>query len=233
MVRPVLLSVAVAANMMPAMREIQAAYKARAGAELVLTQGSSGKFAAQIRNGAPFDVFVSADMSFPEALAQDGFSQGPARRYANGSLVLWSLTGADVSSLAALTRPQIKRIAVADPERAPYGRAAVEALKNAGVYAAVEKKLVYGESAAQVNQFVASRAVEAGLAARSIVASGEWHGRGAWTPVDPALHAPIEQGFIVTRLGARRHGEQARRFAEMLLGPEGRRILRRHGYSVP
>lgn len=229
----IVLAVAVAANMMPAMDEIAREFYAQTGVELALTPGSSGKFVAQIQNGAPFDVFVSADMEFPEALAKDGFTDGPAVCYAHGSLILWSLRGADVSSLKALDNSKTKKIAVADPKLAPYGRAAVEALKKAGVYDTIEKKLVYGESLSQVNQFVTSKAADAGLTARSIVETAQWRGKGVWTAVDPALHAPIDQGLVVTKLGAKRNPQLSRRLKDLLLGPTGRKILKKYGYSVP
>lgn len=219
--------------MMPVMEEVAREFRARTGAELVLTQGSSGKFVAQIAGGAPFDAFVSADMERPAALAARGLSDGPPERYARGSLILWSLSGADVSSLEALRSPRTRKIAIADPRLAPYGRAAVEALKKAGVYEAVEGRLVYGESLSQVNQFTASRAADAGITSRSIVETERWRGRGAWTAVDPALHAPLDQGFVVTKRGAARAPELARAFREVLLGAKGRAILEKYGYAVP
>src|SRR5579885_1473855 len=139
----VFLAVAVAANMMPAMQAMKPGFEKQAGVGLVLTPGASGRFAAQLENGAPFDVFVSADMEFPEALARKGLTEGKPALYARGTLVLWSLSGVDVSKgLAVLKEDSVKAVALADPRTAPYGRAAVAALKNAGVYDAVEKKLV-------------------------------------------------------------------------------------------
>lgn len=227
------LSVAVAANMMPVMEELRPAFYAETGVELALTQGSSGKFATQIRNGAPFDAFVSADMEYPEALAEAGFTDGPATRYARGSLVVWSLKGADVSGLEALKSPKTKKLALADPRLAPYGRAAVQALKKAGVYEAVEKKLVYGESLSQVNQFTTSKAADAGFVARSIVETARWRGQGVWTPVDPALHGPIDQGLVITKEGAARNPKLSRKLRDFMLGPKARAVLERYGYAAP
>lgn len=227
------LSVAVAANMMPVMEEIGREFYAETGVDLALTQGASGKFATQIRNGAPFDVFISADTEFPDALVEAEFTDGPTAKYARGALVLWTMRGADVSSLQALTDSKIKKIAIADPTLAPYGRAAVEALKKAGVYDAVEKKLVYGESLSQVNQFVTSKAADAGFASRSIVETPKWKGKGIWTAVDPSLHAPIDQGLVVTKHGAQANPRLSKKLKELILGPKGRTILEKYGYSVP
>lgn len=227
------LSVAVAANMMPVMQEVRREFRAQTGADLVLTQGSSGKFAAQIRAGAPFDVFVSADMRFPKAVEEAGLADGPPALYARGTLILWSLTGADVSSLRALTSPAIKKIAVADPKLAPYGLAAIEALRKAGVYDAVEDKLVFGESISQVNQFTTSKAVEAGLTARSIVETKQWRDKGKWTAVAEDMHSPIDQGLVITKSGAERAPELTRELRAFLLGPKGRTLLAKHGFSLP
>lgn len=226
------LAVAVAANMMTAMRQIAPDFKAESGVELQLTQGSSGRFAAQIRGGAPFDVFISADMDYPRAVEAAGLAGGPATPYAYGQLIVWTMGAADVSSLKALAGSDGK-IAIADPRLAPYGRAAVEALKNAGVYDAVEGRLVYGESVSQVNQFIASGAAAAGLTARSIVETDEWRGKGRWTAVDSSLHAPIEQGLIVTKTGRERAPEAARSLRAYLLGPKGRAVLEKEGYLLP
>lgn len=223
------LAVAVAANMMPVMKEAAPLLKEE-GVELVLTQGSSGKLAAQLRHGAPFDVFVSADMEHPRALEKEGLTDGPARLYAFGRLALWTADASGPAALADLKKPEVKKVAVADPRLAPYGRAALEALRAAGVYAAVEKKLVFGESVSQVNHFVASRAADAGLTALSAAQAA---GAGRWTLVEPALHAPIEQGFAVMKRAKERSPDAARALSAFLLGPRGRALLERHGYGLP
>jgi molybdate transport system substrate-binding protein len=226
------LSVAVAANMAPAMEDIRQGFRAETGVELALTPGASGKFAAQIANGAPFDLFVSADMDYPRKLFKDGLAAGQPERYAVGSLILWTLKDVDLSKgLAALTEPSFKKIAVADPQTAPYGRQAVAALKAAGLYAQVSGKLVYGESLAQADQFVASQAADAGLVARSIVETRPWKGKGRWVEVDRRFYEPIEQGLVVLKPGADKRS--ARRLRDYILGKKGRAILRRYGYGLP
>lgn len=225
------LAVAVAANMMPAMTRIAAAYRKASGQAVVLTPGASGAFAAQLMNGAPFDLFVSADMGYPRALEQKGLTAGKTRLYGRGTLILWSLSGLDVSrGLSVLEDSAVAHVAVADPRTAPYGKAAVAALKAAGLYDAVEPKLVYAQNISQVNQFIVSKAVSAGFAARSAVASDKWRGRGSWKAVDPELYAPIDQGLVVLK-GPR--SRRAERLARFILGPEGRAVLKRYGYALP
>jgi len=226
------LMVAVAANMAPAMEDIRKGFTAETGVALALTPGASGKFAAQIANGAPFDLFVSADMDYPRKLSQDGLAADKPVRYAVGTLILWTLKDVELSrGLAALTGPEFKKIAVADPQTAPYGRQAVAALKAAGIYEQVSSKLVYGESLAQANQFVASQAADAGLVARSIVETAEWKGKGRWVAVDRKLYAPIDQALVILKPGAGK--KSARRLRDYILGRKGRAILRRYGYGLP
>ena len=227
------LSVAVAANMMPVMEEVRAGFLKETGVDLVLTPGASGKFVPQIANGAPFDVFISADMEFPERLFRDGLAGKPAR-YATGTLILWSLKKLDLSrGLGALKDPSIRKIALADPVTAPYGRQAEAALKASGVHAEVSPKLVYGESLGQVNQFITTMAADAGLTARSIVETPSWKGKGVWVEVDRALYKPIDQGLVVLERGARLNPKLSRRLKDYIMGPKGRAILERYGYILP
>ncbi|MDE2490239.1 MAG: molybdate ABC transporter substrate-binding protein [Elusimicrobia bacterium] len=227
------LSVAVAANVLPAAREIARAFEAESGAVVRLTPGSSGELAAQIENGAPFDLFLSADMGYPRRLRKDGFAAAPAP-YARGTLIVWSLSGLDLSKgLAALADAKAVRIALADPGTAPYGRAAEQALEASGLRGALAPKLVYGESVSQVDGFVASRAVEAGFTSRSAVERRRWKGKGAWFAVPPRLYAPIDQGLVVLAHGERTAPALAERLRAFVLGPRGRAILRRAGYGTP
>lgn len=228
------LSVAVAANMMPAMEELAKGFKADAGVDLALTPGASGKFAAQIENGAPYDAFVSADMDYPRKLFKDGFAAGEPDLYAVGTLILWTLKDLDLSKgLAVLTDPAVKAVAVADPATAPYGKQAVAALKAAGLYDAVSRKLVYGDSLAQTNQFVTSKAADAGFVARSLAETARWKGKGRWLEVDRKLYTPIDQGLVLlkTRSGKPRAAAVALR--DYVLGKKGRAALARYGYSLP
>ena len=226
------LIVAVAANMMPVMEVLKKDFRAQTGADLVLVSGSSGKFAAQIREGAPFDAFISADTEYPEQLAADGHADGAPVLYAYGNLVLWTLRDLDVAKGFALVDAASK-IAVADPKVAPYGRAAVAALKAAGVYEVAGPKLVYGEAISQVNSFVTTKAADFGLTAKSVVLAPKTKGLGRWADVDPKLYEPIAQSFIILQKGAKNNPGLCRRFTAFMAGPEARAALTRLGYRLP
>ena len=151
------LTVAVAANARYPFEGIKAVFEKQNGVTVKSVIGSSGKFVTQIENGAPFDVFLSADMEYPEALAKSGFTADIPKIYAYGTLILWTLADIDLSKgIAVLTENSVHKIAIASPDTAPYGRQAVNALKHYGLYEKVAEKLVYGESVTQVNQFISS-----------------------------------------------------------------------------
>lgn len=227
------LSVAVAANAMPAMEEIKGLFRGRSGIELSLVSGSSGKFSAQIREGAPFDLFLSADADYPQKLHADGFADEP-RLYARGRLILWSTKeGVDLSKgVAGLSDRGVRKVAIADPKVAPYGRAAREAMEKAGVLAEVEPKLVYGESIGQTNSFIATGAADAGLTAKSTAFAPQTARLGRWVDVSTDLHAPIEQSLVVLKHGREKNPRAASRLAEFLLSAEARKVWARFGYET-
>ena len=179
------LTIATAANMQFAMQELADRFSADTGIACNLTVGSSGKLTAQISEGAPFDLFVSADMKYPQTLYEGGLGVSPPRAYAYGSLVIWTLSETLEPDLGSLTQNVVQHIAIANPETAPYGKAARQALEHYGLYRAVQPKLVYGESIAQTNQFVISGAAEAGITALSAVRSPQMQGMGYWKVLDP------------------------------------------------
>lgn len=226
------LSVAVAASALPAMEALGEAFRARTGYDVSLVPGSSGRIAAQIRAGAPFDLFLSADVDAPARLHADGYAEAP-RLYARGRLVLWT-TREDFPlerGLAGLAEPGVKKIAVADPLAAPYGRAALEALERAGLRPAVESRLVYGESVGQAAQFIASGAADAGVTAKSVVLAPRAAGLGRWSEVPAKLHGPVDHAVVVLRGG--RDPAGAARLAEFLLSAEARPVWERFGFEAP
>lgn len=227
------LSVAVAANAMPAMEEIKELFRAHTGIELSLVSGSSGKFSAQIREGAPFDLFLSADADYPRKLHTDGFADEP-RLYARGRLILWSTKeGIDLAKgIAGLSDRSVRKVAIADPKVAPYGRAAREAIKKAGVLAEVGPKLVYGESIGQTNSFIATGAADAGLTARSTAFAQQTSRLGRWVDVATDLHAPIEQTLVVLKHGREKNPEATSRLVEFLLSAEAGKVWARFGYET-
>lgn len=228
------ITAAVAANARYAMEDLKADFRKSAGIEVKTVYGSSGKLTAQIRNGAPFDVFVSADTDFPDSLYKWGYAAQKPRVYAYGALVLWTLRALPLDGgLGALGDTGIARIALADPQRAPYGREAVKALRKAGLYGKVEARLVFGESIAQVNQYVLAGAADVGFTAKSVVLAPENRGKGTWKELDSAAYDPIAQGAVVSKYGRDNNPETAARFLDYLGSGPARAILARYGYVLP
>ena len=225
--------VAAAADLRFAMDEIISLFrKAHPGAGVEVSYGSSGKFYAQIRNGAPFDLFFSADIELPEKLVNAGLASPEVRPYALGRIVVWR-AGSDalLLTLADLGRPEIRRIAIANPKHAPYGMRAVEALKAANVWNGVESRLVHGENIAQTAQFVQTGNADAGIIALSLALAPAFAGKGSYTLIPDELHQPLRQGFVILK-----HGEGkalATAFAAFFAGSDVRRILNRYGFSLP
>jgi molybdate transport system substrate-binding protein len=226
-------TVACASNMQPAMEEIKTAFE-KTGDRMRPVYGSSGKFTSQIKNGAPFDVFVSADMDYPESLFVWKYAVDKPKVYAYGKLVLWSLKpGLVEKGIAGLTDAGIKKIAVADPRLAPYGRESVRAMKNAGVYDAVSSRLVYGDNISQTAQYIVTGAADIGFTAKSIVLSPQMKDKGTWADVDSTLYSVIAQGVVVCRYGADNNPEVSEKFVSFLLGTEARNIMKQFGYLLP
>jgi molybdate transport system substrate-binding protein len=230
------LAVAAAANLKGAAEELSRAFEAaHPGAEVALTFGASGTFFAQIQNGAPFDLFLSADREYPDKAVAEGLGAAADERvYALGKLVLWVPRGSalDVQArgLSALADPAVRRIAMANPAVAPFGRAAEAALRAAGVYDAVKDRLVLGTSVAQAAQFATTGAADAALLPSSLASDRALAG-GKTVPVPEALYPRIEQAGVV--LARARDPALARAFLAFLTGEKGRAILVKYGYGLP
>lgn len=226
--------IAAAADLEFALDSLTAQYKKHAGTKIDLSYGSSGNFVAQIRNGAPFDVFFSADIDYPRKLQAAGLAEpGTLYEYAVGRLVIWMPDNArvDLTKLGwqALLHPSVEKIAVANPEHAPYGRAAVAALRNAGIYEQVRGKLVYGENIAQAAQFVASGNAQGGIIALSLAVSPAMRAGKRWE-IPANMHPPIEQAAVILRNAKDKEG--ARAFLAFIKSNDGRRILESFGFTL-
>lgn len=199
-----------------------------------LTTGSSGNFFAQIRHGAPFDVFLSADVRYPRELVAAGAADGRSLAlYAIGRIVLWT-NRADLNPAdpAALVRhPAVKKFAIANPQHAPYGQAAREALLALGVWTEVQPRLVLGENIAQTAQFVQTGNAEAGIVALSLVLAPALQGLGRWQELPESLYRPLEQALVLTVAGTR--NPAAVRFAAFLRSPAARAVFERYGFRLP
>ncbi len=229
------LSVAAASNLKLAADELRRGFEqARPGARVRVTFGASGALVAQIRNGAPFDLFLSADRDYPGQLAREGLTDGGEVVYALGRLAVWTPPGSRLAlerdGLRALAAPAPGKIAMPNPAVAPYGRAAEAALRAAGVLEEVRPRLVLGQNVAQAAQFAASGAAEAALLPLSLTLTPELRA-GRVFVVPSAAHPPLEQAAVILR-GAR-DPALARDFLAFVTGPSGRAVLRRTGYELP
>jgi molybdate transport system substrate-binding protein len=226
-----ILTIAGASNMQFALEEISTAFTAETGISCHLVTSSSGKLTAQITEGAPYDLLISADMKYPEQLFREGYTLGPPRVYATGTLVLWTLQDDIDPDLSALRGAEIRYIAMANPKTAPYGLAALEVLKHQNLEAELKEKLVFGESIGQVNQFISSGSAEIGFTAMSVVSAPRFENMGRWAAVDTAYYSPIKQGVVVLRK-QQSEQEDAQRYREFLFSDPARRLLKKYGYTV-
>ncbi len=203
--------------------------------EVKVTFGSSGTFLSQISNGAPFDLYLSADLAYPRQLVDQGLAaRGDLFSYAVGRLVLWTPERSSVDpagGLTVLADRHVRRIAIANPGHAPYGRAAVAAMKQAGVYDAVQGKLVLGENVAQAAEFVQSGGADAGVVAMSLVLADPLRNEGRWVAVRLRDYPRLDQGGVVLHGAGNPQGARAVRDA--MLGEQGRAVLKRYGFFLP
>ncbi len=213
------------------MEALSRAFEKQTGVLCSYALASSGKLTAQITEGAPFDLFLSADLKYPRKLYEAGLTDGPPRIYAYGQLILWT-TQADVRpQLEELFEDRIRHIALANPKTAPYGRAAQEVLQRLDKKGRLSPKYIYGESISQVNHFILSGNAQLGFTAKSVVHAPGMEKRGKWTSLDPSLYTPIAQGVVLLK-GSSGPSQAALRFRDFLFSAEARRILRNFGYRV-
>jgi molybdate transport system substrate-binding protein len=229
------LAVAAAADLQAVLPDIVRDFERSAGASVVVSYGSSGTFFAQIRNGAPFDVFLSADVDYPRQLTTARLADPATLQvYARGHLALWTRreTRLDIGrGLHALTDARVRHVAVANPSFAPYGRAAVAALRSARLYDTVQPKLVMGDNIAQAAQLVESGNADAGILSLSLVLGQRLRAQGTYVEIPESNHPPIDQGAVV--VSTSREPALARRFIDHLRAPQTAIRLERFGFTVP
>jgi molybdate transport system substrate-binding protein len=225
------LNIATAANMQFAMHDLIKSFSEETGIACEIIISSSGKLTAQIREGAPFDVFVSADMKYPYELFKNGFTTTEPKVYAYGKLVIWTMNKQLSPSFKSFTKKQVKHIALANPKTAPYGLSALEALKKKEIYDRVKNKLVFGENIAQTNQFITTYVAQIGFTSKSVVLSSKMKNKGIWEEVDPELYSPIAQGIVILK-NRNDQIENAQKFNDFLFSDKGKEILNKFGYSV-
>ncbi len=228
--------VAAAADLRFAMPELAAAFERTGGGKLQVSFGSSGNFRRQIGEGAPFEIFFSADEAYADALITEGRAQAPGALYGIGRIVLFVPRGSRVKTdgtlndlASAASDGRLARLAIANPEHAPYGRAAREAMQKTGVYPIVQDKLVLGENVGQAARFATSGAAQAGILPLALMAAPEIADQGSQVVLDASLHAPLRQKAVLLN-GA---GETARRFFDFVRSRAGAEILARYGFALP
>ncbi len=228
--RPVTLTVSAASDLTLAFQEIGREFEEETGIRVRFNFGSSGQLAQQIEQGAPVDLFASANVTYIEELEERGLILPDTKQvYARGRIILWTRADSplQIEGIEELARPQVERIAIANPDHAPYGVAARQALQTAGLWEAIQPKLVLGENVRQTLQYAETGNVDVAIVALSLGVEGE----GRWVLIPEALHRPIDQAMAVVR--GTPHEEEARRFAAFVSGPQGRPILRRYGFTLP
>jgi len=229
------LRVAAASDLQFAMNDLMMRYEKQTGQTVEVVYGSSGNFATQIENGAPFDLFFSADSNYPAKLIEHGLAdQHSLYLYASGRLALWASPEDHLNlsekGFQVLLDPRVTRIAIANPEHAPYGRAAVTALQKAGIYEQVQPKLVYGEDILQAAQFVQSGNAQVGIVALSLAISPVMQNGDRWlVPVE--LSPPLEQSVVV--VSSSKNKSAAIQFLALVKSAEGRQLLAKYGFAPP
>ena len=224
------LRVAAAADLALAFKEVGDAYEKESGQKVIFSFGSTGLLAKQIEQGAPFDLFAAANLSFADEAIKAGACLADSRAlYARGRIVLWARAGTPLpKSTAQLLQPEYKRISIANPAHAPYGRAAVQAMEKAGVYATVKPRLVFGENVQQALQFAQSGNAEVAVVALSLAVISD----GQYTPIPEGEHLPIDQALVVCGDKPERIAA-ARAFTAFVNGDKGRAVMRRFGFLLP
>jgi molybdate transport system substrate-binding protein len=224
------LLVSAAADLMPSFGELGKLYEQQTGQPVTFNFAASGQLAQQIDQGAPVDLFASADVALVNDLAAKGrVLSDSVQIYARGHLVLWTRADSPlaVKTIADLLKPEVQRVAIANPEHAPYGVAARQSLQAAGVWATIQPKLVLGENVRQTLQYAETGNVDVALVPLSLSLASQ----GRWVPVPEDLHAPLDQALGVVAASPRQ--AEARRFAALIASPQGRAILAKYGFTLP
>jgi molybdate transport system substrate-binding protein len=230
------INVAAAADLSSALQEVANNYEKRTGVTVKLSFGASGTLTQQLQNGAPFDIFFSADMDYPRQLIAGGQAESATLyRYAVGRLVLWvpkdSPLDVEHKGMDVLLDPSVKKIAIGNPQHAPYGRAAAATLRHYGLYEKVSDRLVLGENIAQAAQFVESGNAQVGFVALAHAIAPAMQGKGRYWVVPADAYPPLDQGAVL--ISHSPHQQDAAAFLEYVKSPETAVVLKRYGFSLP
>lgn len=225
--------VAAAADLKFAFGEIKPQFEqAHPEHKIELIMGSSGKFMQQLENGAPFDIFFSADVNLPKKLVASGKAIAPVITYAFGRVVLWSAkVDAGKLTLKDLDKPEFRKIAIASPDHAPYGARAKEALTHSGMWPKLQDKLVFGENISHTAQLIDTQAAEIGIIALSLAVNDSLKAKGGYYLIPADFHQPLEQAYAVTQYG--KDNAAAKAFAQFMNTPPARKLMMRYGFVLP
>jgi molybdate transport system substrate-binding protein len=229
------ITIAAASDLNFAFRDIVAEYEKTTGNHVRLSLGSSGNFFAQIQNGAPFDLYFSADIAYPRKLEEAALTvPGSLYQYAVGRIVLWAGHESRINvtqGFEVLREPTVKKVAIANPKHAPYGRAAVAAMEYFKVYDQVKDKLILGENISQAAQFIESGACDIGIIALSLAVAPAMKSKGTYWEIPVEAHSPLDQGAVI--LKSSKQQESAKQFLAFIKGERGQEIMKRYGFTVP
>jgi molybdate transport system substrate-binding protein len=230
------ITVAAASDLNYVLKDLASRFEKKTGDKLTLSFGSSGNLYSQIQGGAPYDLFFSADITYPQKLASAGLVESSSlRTYAIGHLVLWVPTGSSLDpqklKMDLLVQSSVQRVAIANPAHAPYGRAAMSALGHFGLKDKVAGKLVFGENISQAAQFVQSGNAQAGLIALSLAVSPAMKDSGRYWELPADSYPELQQGVVL--LSASKHKPAAKAFLDYVLSAEGAAVLEQYGFRVP
>lgn len=229
-VQPQTITVSAASDLTPAFQEMGRLFEQESGTKITFNFGSTGQLTQQIEQGAPVDLFAAANVSFIEGLEKKRLIIPDTKAlYAQGRITLWTRddNALKLEQVADLARPEFKKVAIANPEHAPYGVAARDALQTAGVWETVSQKLVYGENISQTLQYAESGNVDAAIVALSLSTQS----KGRWVLIPAEMHKPLNQALAVIK--GTKHEPEARRFAAFVNSAEGRAVMRRYGFVLP
>ena len=227
---PITLTVSAAADLTPPFEELGKLFESETGVKVIFNFGSTGQLTQQIEQGAPVDLLAAANVSFVEELEQKNLILSDTKAlYAQGRITLWTRNDSPLKleRVEDLARDEVKRIAIANPEHAPYGEAARQALQSAGIWERVSSRLVFGENILQTLQYAETGNVDAAIVALSLSVQSN----GRWTLISEKTHQPLNQALAVIK--GTRHEAEARRFASFINSPQGRTIMRKYGFILP
>jgi molybdate transport system substrate-binding protein len=224
-------TVAAAANLRSTLEDINSAFEKKTGIKIQMSTAGSGKLTAQIQNGAPYEIFLSANKKYPDYLYEKGFALNKPEKICKGVLVLWTTKDIDIEqNLKNLHSLNIETVAIANPQNAPFGMAAIETLKSLNSYKYLESKIIYTENVSQISQYVINQNADIGFTSKSIVLSTQLKNKGKWIELSDTLHEPLSEYVILTKNAE--NNKNAKQYYHFLFSNEAQNILKKNGYIV-